>query len=331
MRINKAKVWLGVTVASLTLSLLPAAPAAADTTIRVAYGNQPGEPIDVAVKQWAKWVDEESHGELKLQAFPASQLGSETEMIEQARFGSAIITIAAYSEFMDSVPDLSVVDAPYIADSFEDKFKLLDSDWFKQQNDKLNAAGYRIVVPNVAYGERQLLSRQPVATPADLKGVKIRVQNSPMYVAAIKAMGAVPTPMGLGEVYPALAQGMVDGVENPPAVLYGGKFYEVVKHLNLTHHMQTIAPFVTGEAFWQQLSDDERRILTETGARFADYASQLIREQNAEDIERLKEAGVTVHEVDVAPFREQAREQIPAAFPQWSDGLFDKVLGIING
>ncbi|WP_262927219.1 C4-dicarboxylate TRAP transporter substrate-binding protein [Phytohalomonas tamaricis] len=331
MTIKKTMGWLGITLVSFSLATLLAGPAAAETTIRVAYGNQPGEPIDLAVKQWAKWVDEESKGDLKLQAFPASQLGSETEMIEQARFGSAIITIAAYSEFMDSVPDLSVIDAPYIADSFAEKFKLLDSDWFKQQNDKLNAAGYRIVVPNVAYGERQLLARKQVSTPQDLAGVKIRVQNSPMYVAAIKAMGAVPTPMALGDVYPALAQGMVDGVENPPAVLYGGKFYEVVKNLNLTHHMQNIAPFVTGEAFWQQLSDDERHILTETGARFADYASQLIRERNDEDIERLKAAGVTVHEVDIAPFREQAREQIPASFPQWSDGLFDKVLGIING
>ncbi|WP_457808898.1 C4-dicarboxylate TRAP transporter substrate-binding protein [Kushneria sp. EE4] len=314
-------------VASLGMS----ASALAATDIRVAYGNQPGEPIDVAVKQWAEWVKEESNGELVLQPFPASQLGSETEVMEQARFGSALIGINAYSNFMDSVPDLSVLDAPYLSETFDDKLKVFESDWFAEQNQKLNAQGYRIVVPNVIYGERQLLSDNAVQTPDDLKGVKVRVQNSPMYVAAVRAMGAIPTPMSLGDVYPALAQGMVSGVENPPSVLFGGKFYEVVKELNLTRHMQTVTPFVTGEAFWQKLSDEERRILTETGQRFAEYASELVMAQNDKDIERMKEAGVQVNEIDIAPFQARARQEIPEAFPQWSPGLYKQISDIING
>ena len=100
--------------------------AQAATEIRVAYGNQPGEPVDVAVKEWAENVDQASDGELTLSAFPASQLGSETDVMEQARFGSPIITITAYSNFMSSVPDLSVLDAPYLADSFDDKLKVFD-------------------------------------------------------------------------------------------------------------------------------------------------------------------------------------------------------------
>lgn len=314
-------------VASLGLS----ASAMAATEIKVAYGNQPGEPIDVAVKKWAEWVKQESNGDLILQPFPASQLGSETEVMEQARFGSALIGINAYSNFMDSVPDLSVLDAPYLSKTFDDKLKVFDSPWFAEQNKKLNAQGYHIVVPNVIYGERQLLSKNAVKTPEDLKGVKVRVQNSPMYVAAIRAMGAIPTPMSLGDVYPALAQGMVSGVENPPSVLFGGKFYEVVKQLNLTRHMQTVTPFVTGEAFWQKLDDDQRRILNETGKRFADYASELVMAQNDKDIERLKEAGVQVNEVDIAPFQARARQEIPKDFPQWSPGLYEQISEIING
>lgn len=309
-----------------TLNLAQAA-----TEIRVAYGNQPGEPVDVAVKEWAKWVKEESHGDLTLSPFPASQLGSETEVLEQARFGSPIITINAYSNFMSSVPDLAVLDAPYLADNFDDKLKVFDSEWFQEQSKKLESAGYHIVIPNSVYGTRQLLSRNPVSTPEDLDGVKIRVQNSPMYVAAIRSMGAVPTPMSLGDVYPALAQGMVDGVENPTPVLFGGKFYEVVKHLNLTAHMHTVAPFVTGKAFWDQLSDDEQRILTETGQKMASRLRELVEQETDKATQQLRDAGVEVHDVDTQPFREQAAEQIPAAFPQWSDGLYQKVSQIING
>ncbi|WP_110650656.1 C4-dicarboxylate TRAP transporter substrate-binding protein [Salinicola peritrichatus] len=319
-----------LTLAGLT-ALAAATPALAATEIRVAYGNQPGEPVDVAVKAWAERVNEESNGELTLQAFPASQLGGETEVMEQARFGSPLITITAYSNFMSSVPDLAVLDAPYLADDFDSKLKVFDSDWFAEQEKKVEESGYHIVIPNTVYGVRHLLSREPVSTPDDLSGVKIRVQNSQMYVAAIRAMGAVPTPMSLGDVYPALAQGLVDGVENPLPVLYGGKFYEVVKNLNLTAHMHTVAPFVTGQAFWEQLSPDEQQILTETGQEMAQNLRGLVEKETDKSLQQLKDAGVQVHEVDTAPFRERAQEEIPKAFPQWSDGLYQEVSNIING
>lgn len=320
--------------ASLTLAgitAFAATPTLAATEIRVAYGNQPGEPVDVAVKAWADRVAEVSDGELTLQAFPASQLGGETEVMEQARFGSPLITITAYSNFISSVPDLAVLDAPYLSDDFDSKLKVFDSDWFAEQEQKVEASGYHIVIPNTVYGVRQLLSREPVATPEDLAGVKIRVQNSPMYVAAIKAMGAVPTPMSLGDVYPSLAQGLVDGVENPLPVLYGGKFYEVVKNLNMTAHMHTVAPFVTGQAFWEQLSPEEQQILTETGQEMAANLRTLVEKETDKSLQQLKDAGVQVHEVDIAPFRARAQEEIPKAFQQWSDGLYQTVSDIING
>jgi len=328
MQLNKLS--LAITLATIT-SIGVVSAANASTTIRVAYGNQPGEPVDVAVKQWAEWVSEASDGELELIAFPASQLGSETEVMEQARFGSAIISITAYSNFLDSVPDLAVLDAPYLSEDFESKLRVFDSEWFEGQLAKVESSGYHIVIPNTIYGVRHLLSREPVSSPDDLDGVRVRVQNSQMYVEAIRAMGATPTPMSLGDVYPALAQGMVDGVENPAAVLYGGKFYEVVKHLNLTAHMHTVAPFVTGKAFWDQLSEEHQQVLTDTGQQMAEYLGELVAEDSEQALERLRSEGVEIHKVDTAPFRERAAEQIPTAFPQWSDGLYDSVYEIING
>lgn len=328
MQINKLS--LAITLATIT-SVGVVSAANASTTIRVAYGNQPGEPVDVAVKQWAEWVSEASDGELELIAFPASQLGSETEVMEQARFGSAIISITAYSNFLDSVPDLAVLDAPYLSEDFESKLRVFESEWFAGQLAEVESSGYHIVIPNTIYGVRHLLSREPVSSPDDLDGVRVRVQNSQMYVEAIRAMGATPTPMSLGDVYPALAQGMVDGVENPAAVLYGGKFYEVVKHLNLTAHMHTVAPFVTGKAFWDQLSEEHQQVLTDTGQQMAEYLGELVAEDSEQALERLRSEGVEIHEVDTAPFRERAAEQIPTAFPQWSDGLYDSVYDIING
>lgn len=328
MRLNQPSLWIaGAAIAGLSL----AGTVQADTVIRVAYGNQPGEPVDVAVRQWAEWVSEASGGELELRPFPASQLGSETEVMEQARFGSALISITAYSNFLDSVPDLAVLDAPYLGEDFASKLKVFESEWFAEQLERVASAGYHIVIPDSVYGVRHLLSRQPVGSPEDLNSVRVRVQNSQMYVEAIRAMGATPTPMALGDVYPALAQGMVDGVENPAAVLLGGKFHEVVKHLNLTGHMHTVAPFVTGKAFWDQLNEEHQRILTETGRRMAGYLGELVEADAERALEQLRAEDVEIHEVDTRPFRERAAEQIPSAFPQWSPGLYDTVLEIING
>lgn len=302
----------------------------AATEIRVAYGNQPGEPVDEAVKQWAKNVKERSNGELILSPFPASQLGSETDVLEQARFGSAVISITAYSNFMSSVPDISVLDAPYLSEDFDGKLKVFESPWFSEQSEKVEEAGYHIVVPNVVYGVRQILSRNPVTTPDDLKGVKIRVQNSPMFVETVKAMGAVPTPMSLSDVYPALAQGMVDGVENPATVLFGGKFYEVVKQLSLTNHMHMVVAFATGKAFWDELSEEEQSILEETGQEMASQLHEMVSKESKSALEKLRDVGVEVNEVKFQSFQERAADQIPPAFPQWSDGLYDSVRKIIS-
>ncbi|XAW87375.1 TRAP transporter substrate-binding protein DctP [Vibrio sp. CDRSL-10 TSBA] len=166
-------------IIGLTLACVATANAA--TEIKVAYGNQPGEPIDQAMHYWANLVEKESNGEITMQLFPSSQLGSETEVLEQARFGANIITISSYGYLMDMVPDLGVVNAPYLTQSFEKKSKLLNSEWFKEQSSKLDDQGLHIVVPDVVYGTRHLLSKQKVTKPEDLNGTKVRVQHSRLF------------------------------------------------------------------------------------------------------------------------------------------------------
>ena len=230
------------------------------TEIMIAYGNQPGEPIDKAMHFWADKVKEKSNGDIIFKLFPSSQLGGETEVLEQARFGANIITISDYGALMDIVPDLGVINAPYLSQSFEKKSKLLHSDWFKGLSEQLDKQNIHIVIPDVIYGTRHLLTKKPVTKPEDLKGMKIRVQHSRVPLQTIKAMGGVPTPMSLSDVYPGLSEGIIDGLENPPAVLYGGKFFEVAKNLNLTAHSTHMSPFVVGTAFWDTLTPEQQKI-----------------------------------------------------------------------
>jgi tripartite ATP-independent transporter DctP family solute receptor len=307
------------------ITLAMAFGASAATEVMIAYGNQPGEPIDKAMHYWADQVKEKSNGEIQFRLFPSSQLGSETEVMEQAKFGANIITISSYGYLMDTVPDLGIINAPYLSQSFEKKSKLLHTEWFEGLNDDLAEKGLKIVVPDVVYGTRHLLSKGSVKTPADLDGVKVRVQHSRLFVATVKAMGGVPTPMSLADVYPGLSQGVIEGVENPAVVLHGGKFHEVVKNLNLTAHTKHMSPFVAGTMFWESLSDEEKRIILETSRDMVSYGATLIAESEQQAIDQLKAEGVTINEVDITAFEESARKVVQSEFPEWTPNLYQDV------
>ncbi|MGV6988041.1 C4-dicarboxylate TRAP transporter substrate-binding protein [Testudinibacter sp. P80/BLE/0925] len=292
------------------------------TEIMVAYGNQPGEPIDKAMHYWADQVKEKSNGDIVFKLFPSSQLGSETEVMEQAKFGANIITISDYGALMDIVPDLGIINAPYLSQSFEKKSKLLHSEWFNNLSAQLDQKGVHIVVPDVIYGTRHLLTKRAVTKPEDLRGMKVRVQHSRLFVATIRAMGGVPTPMSLADVYPGLSEGIIDGLENPTVVLFGGKFYEVAKNLNLTAHTKHMSPFVAGNAFWQRLTPEQQNIIKETGVDMVKYGAALIEQNETEALNNLKDAGVTVNEVDLEEFESAVKEQIQKDFPEWTPNLY---------
>ncbi|WP_417880520.1 C4-dicarboxylate TRAP transporter substrate-binding protein [Vibrio sp.] len=297
----------------------------AATEVMIAYGNQPGEPIDKAMHYWAEQVKDKSNGKIEFRLFPSSQLGNETEVMEQAKFGANIITISSYGYLMDSVPDLGIINAPYLTQSFEKKSKLLHTEWFEGLSNKLADKGIKIVVPDVVYGTRHLLSKNPVKTPEDLNGVKVRVQHSRLFVATIKAMGGVPTPMSLSDVYPGLSQGVIDGVENPAVVLQGGKFYEVVKNLNLTAHTKHMSPFVAGTSFWNTLSSKEQKIILETSRDMVNYGATLVAKSERQAIDELKSEGVTVNEVNIPAFEESARKVVQTEFPEWTPNLYKDI------
>lgn len=309
---------------SLTLLTAVAFNVNAATDVMIAYGNQPGEPIDLALKYWAELVKEKSNGEINFKLFPSSQLGSETEVLEQAKFGANIITISSYGYLMDIIPDMGVINAPYLTQSFEKKSKLLHTDWFKGLSAQLDDKGLHIVVPDVIYGTRNLLSVSKVTKPEDLKGQKIRVQHSRLMAATVKSMGAVPTPMSLSDVYPGLSQGVIEGVENPAVVLYGGKFYEVAKHLNLTGHTKHMSPFVAGTSFWKGLSEKEREVILSTSRDMVSYGATLIEKADQEAIKELESQGVQVNNVDIKAFEEAARNVIQGEFSDWSPNLYLK-------
>ncbi|QDC02395.1 MULTISPECIES: C4-dicarboxylate TRAP transporter substrate-binding protein [Phyllobacteriaceae] len=298
-------------------------------SIKVAYENNPGEPVDQVMHYWKDELEKKSNGEITLELFPSSQLGSKKDVTEQAMMGLNVITITDVGFLADYDPDLGVLFGPYLADDPSKLFKIYDGEWFKKKSDELKEKGIHIVMRNYLYGVRQLITKKPVRTPDDLKGMKIRVPNNNMQIKIFEAMGATPTPMPLGETFPALTQGVIDGVENPIAVLYGQKFHEEAKYLSKIGYLTNTAMFVGGEAFFSKIPADQLKLIEDTAYDAGLYSQKLTTDLDNQMIGKMKEAGVEVIDVDTAPFK-ALTEKVYTEFPEWTPGLYDQIKAELN-
>ncbi len=298
---------------------------AQEVTIRVAYENNPGEPVDQIMHFWKDLLAERSNGEIALELFPSSQLGSKSDVTDQAIMGLNVITITDVGFLADYEPDLGVLFGPYLSDDPAKLLAIYDGEWFADESEKLrNDHGIRVVIPNLLYGVRHLISTRPVRTPEDLAGMKVRVPNNLMQIRAFEAMGATPTPMPLGETYTALTQGVIDAVENPIAVLHGQKFHEEAKYLTLMGYLTNTAMFVGGEAFFATLSPEHLQLVLDTGYEAGLYSQELVTELDNQMIEEMKAAGVEVIDVDTAAFQ-ALTTPVYSQFPEWSEGLYERI------
>ena len=298
--------------------------------IKIAYGNNVGEPNDKAVREWGRLMKEKSNGRVEFQYFPSSQLGSQKDVTEQLTIGSNVITISDGGFLMDYVPAFGVTYLPYFFDNKEQLFKLVDSDLFKDLSKQLEAKGLYIVHSKWIYGNRQLLASKSVKTPEDLKGLKIRVPNIRLSTEMLNAMGGVATPMPLAEAYPALMQGIINGAENPIPVLYGGKMHEGAKFLCLTNHQVNLSSWIAGKKFIDKLPPDIVKLLKETGEEAGKFLDKENEKADKEAVDKMKAAGVQVVEVDRAAFK-KIMADFPARFSkEFPPELIAKVKTIIG-
>ena len=290
---------------ALALCMATGSALAADVIkIKIAYGNNVGEPNDKAVREWGRLMKERSKGQVEFQYFPSSQLGSQKDVTEQLTIGSNVITISDGGFLMDYVPAFGVTYLPYIYDTPEQLFRLVDSDLFKNLSKELETKGLYIVHSKWIYGVRNMLTTKEAKTPGELKGLKIRVPNIRLSNEMMNAMGATATPMPLAEAYPALMQGVINGAENPIPVLYGGKMFEGAKFLLLTSHQVNLSSWIAGTSFIKKLPPDIVQMLKETGEEAGKFLDKenAIADQDA--VKKMEAAGVKVVEVDRAAFKE---------------------------
>jgi tripartite ATP-independent transporter DctP family solute receptor len=298
-------------------------------TVQVGYENNPGELVDQAINEWKRLLEERSGGQMKMEIFPSSQMGTKNEIIDQMLAGMNVITLADGAFFADrGAPDMGITMGPYLFSTWDEAWKLIGSDWWASQSKILEGKGLKVIMSNFVYGERHTLTTKPIRTVADFQGVKLRVPVNTFQVKGTEVMGANPTPLPLGEVYTALQQGVIDGVENPLSVLYGGKFHEVAKNLILDGHIKLLTSWFCGTQFFNTLTPQQQQWLLDTGRECGLYNNKLYDAENANYIQKFKDEGVTVVEnFDIAAFQAKARPfyDLPEFTAIWSPNLYDTI------
>ncbi|WP_353171626.1 C4-dicarboxylate TRAP transporter substrate-binding protein [Paracandidimonas soli] len=322
---------LKAALGAMALALAVGSPSAhAKTTLRVAHALSPNEPIHHAVEKFAEAVTKRTKGEVRISIFPSEQLGPNREVYEQVRQGAPIIQVADPAFMADYVPDLGVMNGPYLLDEPLQFQKLLDSDWYAEMQTPLQKAGFRVLSFNYFFGIRNVIADKPVRSPADFNGMTIRIAPNPMWVETFKALGARGTPMPWTEVYSALAQGVVDAVEAPLGSLVGSKLQEQRKTMSLTGHFTAYLGLVMNEKQFQALSPEHQQILIEESQKAGEEMTRVTLENDKKLQKDLEAQGINiVRDIDIQAMRD-ATAPVYSAFPDWTPGLYQRIRAILD-
>jgi len=271
--------------------------------MKFAHYAEETHPGHLAAKQFAAKVEERTKGQVKIAIYPANVLGSPPEQCEQVRLGATDMSLPTQGALDKYVKAFSVVMLPFMYDDYDHVYRTLDGpsmDWFSPLAEK---EGF-VVLSNWEWGFRNLTnSKRPINKPEDVKGLKIRTPPEIQLQAAMEALGGVVTKIAFPEVYMALAQGVVDAQENPIAVIYHNKFYEVQKNLALTRHVYNNMVHVVSTKSWAKLTPEQQKIFREESKSAGAYMRKAIVAEEADQISKMEKAGVNVTRPDLSLFR----------------------------
>lgn len=277
------------------------------TTIILAHAMHTNHPVSVAMDRMAELTEEYSDGKLRVTIYPTSQLGDERELLELVQIGTVGMTKISGAVLENIVPAVRAFSLPYLFRDDDHYEKVL----WGEIGDEILLEGEAYRLRGIAYydaGMRSFYSKgRPINTPADLAGMKIRVQPSVMAINLIRAYQGAATPLAYGELYTAFQGGIVDGAENNPPSFYTSRHYEVTDYYVLNEHTGVPDVLVIGTNTWNRLTEQEREWLQRAVDESVEYQRVLWRESEEESLRIVQEAGVEVIYPDKEPFRQMVQ------------------------
>ena len=329
--ITRRRLLAGASVALLTgpAALRVARAQQAQWIYKYANNLPETHPMNIRAREMAAAIKQETNGRFDLQIFPNSQLGSDTDTLSQIRSGAVEFFTLSGLILSTLVAAASINGMGFAFPDYETVWKAMDGDlggYIRAQIAKANLIAMDKIWDN---GFRQTTtSTKPVQTPNDFRGMKLRVPVSPLWTSMFKALDASPASINFNEVYSALQTKIVDGQENPLAIISTAKLYEVQKYCSLTNHMWDGFWFLANRRAWEALPDDVRGIVAKNinaaGLKERDDVAKL----NATLQQDLAAKGLLFNRPDAAPFRDKLRAA--GFYTEWKGKYGDEAWGLLE-
>ena len=303
-------------------------PAFAETVLKWANVYEANEPYNTCAVAASDKLKAATDGRYSIQVYPASSLGKETDINEGLSLGTVDIIYTGQLFAGRAYGPIAIGGAPYMFRDFDHWDKYRNSDLFKELSKGYEDATGNHITSMTYYGERHVTSNKPILKPEDMKGLKIRVPNAPLYEMFPKAVGANPTPIAFAEVYLALQQGTVDAQENPLPTIQAKKFYEVQKDINLTGHITDALLTIVSGSTWNSMSPEDQQAMEKVLDDTAECATTQVIKNEKDLVQWFKDQGVQVNEVDRKPFRDATVKLHNGPDATWDQATYDRLQAI---
>jgi tripartite ATP-independent transporter DctP family solute receptor len=324
MKAARTFVLTSVVVVAL-VATLPVRAADPQVKLRIGTVTTKQNPVGQGAVRLAEAAEQQSKGRIKVDVFDAGQLGGELDMVSQIRLGSLDMAVIGSGIVGSVEPTFSLTELPFIWKSDDAARTVLDGPIGQRILGLLEVKGIKAL----AWGEwgfRGILtSKKPLETPDDLKGLKIRVIENPLYVTTLRAYGANAVPMAWPEVYTGLEQGTIDGVDTNYAGMFDAKLYEVTKNLAVTDHIYTAVVILMNRKKFESLPKDLQQVMLAAGKAGGLRTREVARTANNEAIDFMAKRGLKVTRPDRRAFEEKAPEVYKRFAAQVGPDLIEQV------
>ncbi len=296
--------FMFLTVCVLSSVLFASAP---EFKLRLAHVVNERDIFHVAAAKFKELVEEKTNGRVQIDLYPNAVLGDERTLLEGMQLGTIDMGVITNGPVANFLPEIAVFELPFLFANAQEAYAVLDGPVGKELLKLLE----KVNLKGLAYAERGFRnitnSKRPVVTPTDLKGLKIRVMENPVYIDTFKALGANVIPMAWTEALTALQQGTIDGQENPVVVIHSFKLYETQKHLSLTRHTYAPALIIMSLKVFKSLPTDIQKIFEESAQQAAEYARKVNGENEERLLKELVDFGMQVAQPELDAFREAVK------------------------
>ena len=300
----------------------------AQTKLKWAHVYETSEPYH----KWSVWAGEEfkkkTNGKYEIQVFPASSLGKESDINQGLQLGTVDIILTGASFASNSYPRLAVSYYPFTFRDADHVIKYGKSDVFKELTEGYKKATGNTVTALTYYGARHATSNKLFKNCDEMKGIKMRVPDSPAYTALPRACGANPTPIAFAEVYLALQNGTVDAQENPLPTIEAKKFYEVQKAIMLTGHIVDGLTIQVAPHVWKTLSPAEKTLFTDISREATARMTADIKKREGELVDEFKKKGLQVVTVNRQSFVDAVLKSSPVESLGYERKDYDRIVAL---